>query len=94
MTEASPRVAAGGKAGVRSDLLRARSASPTATVSVVASDFYGPRVRGAHAGERLMVPLLKERTLTMIGNPRQPHSWTYVPDLAAAMVRAAGLPEL
>ncbi|PTT70562.1 NAD-dependent epimerase/dehydratase family protein, partial [Arthrobacter sp. HMWF013] len=54
MTEAGPRNAAGGKRGVRTRLLEARAASATDTVSMVSSDFFGPRVRGAHAGERLV----------------------------------------
>src|SRR3954466_8431560 len=58
ITEDLPRDATSGKLGVRADLLRARAASPTATVSVVASDFYGPLVRMAHAGERLVPEVL------------------------------------
>ena len=53
MTEDLPRAATGGKLGVRTDLLAQRAASATPTISVAASDFYGPRVRMAHAGERL-----------------------------------------
>src|SRR3954454_5143606 len=41
ITEDPPREATKGKLGVRTDLLRARAASPTPTVSVIASDFYG-----------------------------------------------------
>lgn len=89
MTEKSPRAARGGKPGVRVDLLAARAASPTATVSVAASDFYGPHVRNAHAGERMVPTVLAGRTMRVVGDPDAPHSWTYVPDLAAAMIRAA-----
>ena len=68
-----------------------RDASPTPTVSVAASDFYGPLVRNAHAGER--------HGADGAGRPRrcgssasldQPHSFTYVPDLAAAMIQRRG----
>lgn len=89
MTEQSPRTADFGKPAVRVDLLAARAASPTATVSVAASDFYGPMVRMAHAGERMVGAVLAGRTLRVLGDPDAPHSWTYVPDLAAAMIRAA-----
>ena len=58
MTEDLPRDATRGKLGIRAELLRARAASPTPTVSVVASDFFGPRVRMAHAGERLVPTVL------------------------------------
>ncbi|WP_426997266.1 NAD-dependent epimerase/dehydratase family protein [Pseudarthrobacter sp. N5] len=89
MREAGPREAQGGKRGIRTALLEARAASATDTVSVVASDFFGPRVRGAHAGERMLRPVLAGKSLVVIGSADLPHSFTYVPDLAAAMIRAA-----
>jgi nucleoside-diphosphate-sugar epimerase len=92
MTEGSPRQAAGGKRGVRTELLRARAASSTPTVSVVAGDFFGPRVRMAHGGERIVAPILAGKNVSVVGSARQPHSFTYVPDLAAAMIAAADMP--
>ena len=50
ITEGLPRTATTGKLGVRSELLAQRDASTTPTVSVAASDFYGPLVRNAQAG--------------------------------------------
>ncbi|HXH77127.1 NAD-dependent epimerase/dehydratase family protein [Nocardioides sp.] len=94
MTEDMPRNATGGKLGVRSDLLAQRAASATATISIAASDFYGPRVLNAHAGERLFPTVLAGKTMRVVGSLDQPHSFTYVPDLAAAMIRAAATPEL
>jgi nucleoside-diphosphate-sugar epimerase len=94
MTEDLPRDATQGKLGIRAELLRARAASSTPTVSVAASDFYGPRVRTAHAGERLVPALLEGRRVSMVGSLDQPHSFTYVPDLARAMIRAAQTPSL
>lgn len=89
ITEDTPRTATAGKPGVRTALLRARAASATPTVSVAASDFLGPRVLTSHAGERMAAAVLGGRTLRVVGSLDQPHSWTYVPDLAAAMIRAA-----
>ncbi len=89
ITEDTPRNASTGKLGVRTELLRAREASSTPTVSVVASDFYGPRVLLAHAGERMLTALTAGRTVRVVASADQVHSFTYVPDLAAAMVRAA-----
>lgn len=94
MTETSPRTATKGKLGVRTGLLAQRDASSTPTVSVAASDFYGPLVRTAHAGERLVPTVLAGRTMRMVGSLEQPHSFTYVPDLAAAMIAAAGREDL
>ncbi|MET3205589.1 NAD-dependent epimerase/dehydratase family protein [Arthrobacter sp. UYEF13] len=92
MTEAGPRTAEGGKRGVRTKLLEARDASPTNTVSVVAGDFFGPRVRTSHAGERMVPAVLAGKKVWVIGSADQPHSFTFVPDLAAAMIHAAGTP--
>ena len=94
MTEDLPRAATGGKLGVRTELLAQRDASETPTVSVAASDFYGPGVRNAHAGERLVPTVLGGRTMRVLGSLDQPHSFTYVPDLAAAMITAAGRQDL
>jgi len=94
ITESTPRTGTTGKLGVRTELLAQRDASATPTVSVAASDFYGPLVRNAHAGERLVPTVLAGRTMRVVGSPDQPHSFTYVPDLAAAMIAAAARPEL
>lgn len=94
ITEDSPRAATSGKLGVRADLLRARAASSTPHVSVVASDFFGPEVRNAHAGERMVPTILNGRRVTVVGSLDLPHSFTYVPDLADAMIVAAGRTDL
>ncbi|AUI51586.1 NAD-dependent epimerase/dehydratase family protein [Arthrobacter crystallopoietes] len=92
MTEHSSREAASGKPGIRAQLLRTRAASETPTVSMVASDYFGPRALNAHAGERMVSAVLAGRTIRVMGNPDIPHSFTYVPDLAAAMIAAANNP--
>ncbi|GAB2694387.1 NAD-dependent epimerase/dehydratase family protein [Nocardia thraciensis] len=89
MTETMPRTADFGKPAVRVALLRAREASPTPTVSVAASDFIGPHVRMSHAGERMVPNILAGKTIQIFGKPDVPHSFTYMPDLAAAMISAA-----
>lgn len=94
MTEDLPRTATTGKLGVRTDLLAQRAASSTPTISVAASDFYGPRVLTSHAGERLIPTVLAGKTMRVVGSLDQPHSFTYVPDLAATMIRAAATREL
>ncbi len=92
MTERSPRKATGGTRGVRTMLLQARAESATRTVSVVASGFFGPRVRKAHAGERMVARILAGRSLQFPGSADVPHTFSYVPDFAAAMIRAAETP--
>jgi nucleoside-diphosphate-sugar epimerase len=90
MTEDMPRAATAGKLGVRAELLRARAASATPTVSVAASDFFGPQVLMAHAGERMVPAILAGKTIRVVASLDTPHSFTYVPDYAAAMIAAAG----
>ncbi|MBF6172078.1 NAD-dependent epimerase/dehydratase family protein [Nocardia blacklockiae] len=89
MTEDMPRAADFGKPAVRVALLRARDASPTPTVSVAASDFIGPHVRNSHAGERMVPNILSGKAVQAFGKTDLPHSFTYMPDLAAAMIAAA-----
>ena len=77
MAEDGPREAQGGKRGVRTALLQARAASATDTVSVVAGDFFGPRVRNAHAGERMVRPAVPAGKCMVIGR-RGPAAFLYL----------------
>ncbi|RMB77851.1 NAD-dependent epimerase/dehydratase family protein [Rhodococcus sp. SBT000017] len=92
--EDSPRDATFRKLGVRTELLAARDAHATPTVSVAASDFYGSRVLTSHMGERVIAPILAGKPIRVIASADLPHSFTYVPDLAAAMITAAASPSL
>ncbi|MCO7240721.1 NAD-dependent epimerase/dehydratase family protein, partial [Aeromicrobium sp. CnD17-E] len=82
----APRSALG---RVRAALLERRAASTARTTSVVASDFYGPGASMAHGGDRMVGPATSGRTVRPLGRVDLPHAWTYLPDLAAAMVAAA-----
>lgn len=92
MTEDSPRDASGGKRGVRARLLREREEHSADTVTVAAGDFFGPEVLGSHAGDRMVPRILAGKSLQLLGSADQPHTFTYVPDLAAAMIAAAQNP--
>ncbi|MCJ0978946.1 NAD-dependent epimerase/dehydratase family protein [Rhodococcus sp. ARC_M12] len=92
--EDSPRDATFRKLGVRTQLLAARDAHSTPTVSVAASDFYGPRVLTSHMGERVIAPILTGKPILVMASADLPHSFTYVPDLAAAMITAAASPSM
>lgn len=76
---------------VRKELLEARAAHSAHTASVVASDLVGPTAASAASVLTLMVldPIAagKRRVWTM-GDPDAPHSATYLPDLARAMIAA------
>ncbi|NLU84507.1 NAD-dependent epimerase/dehydratase family protein [Rhodococcus sp. HNM0569] len=95
ITEETALVPPTAKGEVRAHLLAARDASATSTVSVVASDYFGPgATANAHAGERMIAPILAGRTVRPLGRADVPHSFTYLPDLADAMIRAAQDPAL
>lgn len=57
------------------------------TVAARASDFYGPGVTASSLGERFFDRLVRGRPAEVLGDPNRLHTYTYVPDLAAAMVR-------
>lgn len=87
--EDAPRNATHRKLGVRTMLLAARDAHSTPTVSVAASDFYGPRVLNSHMGDRVVPNVLAHSTIRVLANPDLPHSFTYMPDFAASLITAA-----
>jgi nucleoside-diphosphate-sugar epimerase len=59
-------------------------------VEVRASDFFGPGVTdGGHLAARVVPCLLRGRPVAALGDPDAPHSWTYLPDVAAALVEVA-----
>lgn len=86
----APRTAMG---RVRATLLERRAATAARTTSVVASDFYGPGAATAHGGDRMVGPATSGRTVRPLGRVDLLHAWTYLPDLAAAMVAAADTTE-
>ncbi|MDM7854229.1 NAD-dependent epimerase/dehydratase family protein [Cellulomonas alba] len=93
MTESTPTAPAERKGAVRAavwdEALRRHRAGRVRVTEVRGSDYVGPGAVGpAHAGERLVRPLLQGRPLRPIGDPDVPHSWTYLPDFAAALAAA------
>lgn len=89
ITENSPYLGDSGKSAVRKELLAARAAHPATTISVAASDFVGPRATAAHVSMLILPKVLANSTVWVLGATDQPHSFTYVPDLARTMIAAA-----
>ena len=59
-----------------------------------ASDFFGPGVdQGAIQHPRSMAQLLGGKTVDLLGNADQLHSWSYVPDVAAGLHALGEHPE-
>ncbi|QKV96301.1 NAD-dependent epimerase/dehydratase family protein [Streptomyces sp. NA02950] len=95
MTEELPLAATGPKGRVRAAVWeQARALHEQGRITAVevrASDFFGPGVTdGGHLAARVMPRLLRGRPVSTLGDPDAPHSWTYLPDVARALVEVAG----
>ena len=96
ITEDTPLAATGVKGRVRNrmwaDMLAAQAAGRARVTEVRASDFYGPGPEGtSHLGQYFTPRLLAgQRPVLMQGDLDALHSFTYLPDLARALVTLAG----
>jgi nucleoside-diphosphate-sugar epimerase len=85
------------RAAMTAELVAAAQAGRVRFAIGRASDFFGPAVtRGSALGERVFANALAGRRADFIGNPDLPHTYSYVPDIAAGLAtlgtdpRAAG----
>ncbi|MFE1769676.1 NAD-dependent epimerase/dehydratase family protein [Streptomyces sp. NPDC059008] len=95
LTEDLPLAATGPKGRVRAAVWeRARKLHEQGRIKAVelrASDFFGPGVTDAgHLAARVMPRLLRGKPVSTLGDPDAPHSWSYLPDVARALVEVAG----
>lgn len=90
LTEDRPLAARTRKGAVRARmshrLFEAHAGGEIRAVSGRASDFCGPEVRMSAFGERFWPELLKGRPINWFGDPDSPHTLTYLPDFARALV--------
>jgi nucleoside-diphosphate-sugar epimerase len=94
MTEDMPLAATGTKGQVRArmwtEALERYQAGRVRVTEARSSDYFGPLVTDqGQLGQRIMPKLLRGRSVSVIGDPDAPHSWTYIPDVAAAMATLA-----
>ncbi|RNM13643.1 NAD-dependent epimerase/dehydratase family protein [Nocardioides pocheonensis] len=94
MVEGMPDAAPGKKAQIRArmtaDALAAHKAGRIRTVEVRGSDYVGAPL-GDHAHVPRVVPAaLEGKTVRVIGDAHQPHTWTDVHDMGRALVATAG----
>jgi len=68
------------------ELLAAHRAGRVAVAIGRASDYFGPR-GGAQSnlGDRLFPAALAGKTATVLGDPDQPHTYTYIPDIGEGL---------
>jgi len=95
MTEHSPQTTTESKGLIRRDgwqrVLDAHDRGEIRAVEVRASDYFGAGVSGtAHLGQGFFGAVLASKTARGVGRPELVHSWSYIPDIAATMIAAAG----
>lgn len=97
MREDSLRSPVAGKAAMRAEmeklLLNAHKNGELEVAIVKGSDFYGPRVLQSHMGDRVFPNLLRGKAASVMGDPDQPHTFTYIRDFARVLVLIAEKPE-
>jgi nucleoside-diphosphate-sugar epimerase len=93
MREGDPLRATGEKGAVRArmatELLAAHASGTLRATLARASDFYGPQVRGAAMGERVVPRVLAGKKVSVLGRLDVPHSMSYMPDVVRTLVTLA-----
>ncbi|HNJ97323.1 MAG TPA: NAD-dependent epimerase/dehydratase family protein [Ilumatobacteraceae bacterium] len=93
MAEASTPNATGPKGSTRrtmaEELLTAHAAGTLRATLARASDFYGPQVKGAALGERVVPRVIDGRSVSLLGSLDVAHSWSYMPDVVRTLVTLA-----
>ena len=90
MTAAAPLAATDVKGRTRirmwTDALAARAAGRVRVTEARAADFVGPTVPAAQSHLMRQLPALRRgRRAWVVGDPDAPHSWSYLPDVAATL---------
>jgi nucleoside-diphosphate-sugar epimerase len=68
------------------ELLAAHAAGRVEVAIGRASDYFGPRGGGqSNLGDRVFPAALAGKTATVLGNPDQPHTYTYIPDIGEGL---------
>ena len=89
-TEDSPLAAHTRKGAVRArmhaDLMAAHAAGRVEATVGRASDYFGPRGgQAVNLGDQAMRAALAGRPAQVLGDPDQPHTYSYIPDIAAGL---------
>ena len=90
LTEDLPYGATGPNGRVRAalaeELMTAHETGRVRATIGRASDYYGPWGRQSTAGERLFLPARAGKPAQVLGDPDEPHTFTYLADFARALV--------
>ena len=90
ITENLPYAAATRKGTVRArmsqELMEAHTSGKVRVATGRASDFFGPRVLTSAAGEQVFGRAVEGKSAQVAGDPDQPHTYTYAPDIGRGLV--------
>lgn len=89
LTEDLPAAASGPNGRLRAELANALlAAHSSGTVQATigrSSDFFGPGVRLSTLGERVFGAAVRRKPAQVLGDPDQPHTYTFIGDFARAL---------
>lgn len=80
------------RAAMTQELLAAHAAGEVKVVIGRASDYFGPGAMRSALGETVFGAALAGKTAQVMGDPAQPHSFSYTPDVAAALITLGTAP--
>src|SRR5919107_4788674 len=90
LTEDLPHAANTRKGGVRArmteELFAAHESGKVRATAGRASDFFGPRGLTSAAGEQVFGRAVAGKSAQVAGDPDQPHTFTYAPDIGRGLV--------
>ena len=81
------------RAAMTEELFGAHAAGQVEVVVGRASDYFGPGATNSALGETVFGTALTGRTAQVMGDPDQPHSYSYTPDVAAGLITLGTAPE-
>src|SRR5215203_5226427 len=74
------------RARMSNELMEAHTSGRVQVAIGRASDFFGPRVLTSAAGEQVFGRAVEGKSAQVAGDPDQPHTYTYVPDIGKGLV--------
>src|SRR5918998_3061820 len=74
------------RARMAQELMEAHTSGRVRVAIGRASDFFGPRVLASAAGEQVFGQAVKCKSAQVVGDPDQPHTYTYAPDIGRGLV--------
>ena len=74
------------RARMSEELMEAHASGKVRVAIGRASDFFGPRVLVSAAGEQVFGRVVEGKSAQVAGDPDQPHTYTYAPDIGRGLV--------